>query len=40
MVTVKCYENAKELALVPDVELSATVSAAQQFQSGYTFNIP
>ena len=33
-------DHAKGLATVPDLELSATVSAAQQFQTGYTYNIP
>ena len=34
------YDNAKDRALVLGLELSVAVSAAQWFQSGYTYNIP
>ena len=34
------YDNAKDRALVIGLELSVAVSAAQWFQSGYTYNIP
>ena len=33
-------DNAKDRALVRGLELSVAVSAAQWFQSGYTYNIP
>ena len=33
------YDNAKDTALAPDLELSAADLTAQQFQSGYTYNI-
>ena len=34
------YYNAEDRALVLGLELSATVSAAKWFQTGYTYNIP
>ena len=34
------YDNAKDRALVLGLELSVADLTAQQFQSGYTYNIP
>ena len=36
---MRCY-NAEDRVLVLGLELSVAVLAAQQFQSGYTYNIP
>ena len=40
LATVMRYDNAKDRALAPDLELSAADLTAQQFQSRYTYNIP
>ena len=40
LATVMRYDNSKDRALAPDLELSAADLTAQQFQSGYTYNIP
>ena len=34
------YDNAKDRALVLGLELSVADLTTQQFQSGYTYNIP
>ena len=40
LATVMRYDNAKDRALAPDLELSAVDLTAQQFQCEHIYNIP